>query len=79
MTYEERTVPVVTRRKCVLCGLSAELTTVEGEEFISIRHTCGWGSIFGDGNFLRIDICQYCFKKLLLAAKIPLDKIVVGD
>jgi hypothetical protein len=35
----------------------------EIQEFISIDKECGYGSIFGDENVLKIDLCQYCVKK----------------
>lgn len=37
----------------------------EQQEFVSIRHQCGYGSVFEDGDTIEIDICQNCFKKLL--------------
>jgi len=38
---------------------------VEFQEFICISFTGGYGSIFGDGDTLEIDICQHCFKEKL--------------
>lgn len=32
------------------------------EEVIQINHSCGYSSVFGDLNTLKLDICQYCFK-----------------
>jgi hypothetical protein len=37
---------------------------MEIQEFISINHTCGYGSIFSDETEIAIDICQHCFKKI---------------
>lgn len=37
---------------------------MEVQEFQHIHIEGGFGSVFGDGNKLRADICQYCFKKI---------------
>ncbi len=37
----------------------------EFEEFLSIGKENGYGSIFGDGTVLHLDLCQYCVKKIL--------------
>jgi hypothetical protein len=37
----------------------------EIEEFINISKYTGYGSIFGDGSIVELDICQHCAKKLL--------------
>jgi len=37
----------------------------EIQEFQYIRIRGGYGSIFGDGAQLKIDICQHCLQKLL--------------
>lgn len=39
--------------------------TSEIEEFISIDNVNGYGSIFGDESRMKLDLCQYCVKKLL--------------
>lgn len=39
--------------------------TYEIQEFYHITHQCGYGSVFGDGNILKVDICQYCLKKII--------------
>lgn len=39
---------------------------LEMQEFLSWEDTCGYGNIvFGDLNLVKIDLCQYCVKKLL--------------
>jgi hypothetical protein len=35
-------------------------------ECLSIKHTCGYGSIVGDGVTLQADLCQQCVKEVLL-------------
>jgi hypothetical protein len=54
--------------KCDRCGHCTENTPTSFEfgEYISIDHTCGYGSIIGDGTRLQIDLCQQCIKELLL-------------
>jgi len=38
----------------------------EIQEFVSVYRTGGYGSIFGDGDELQVDICQHCFKKIIM-------------
>jgi len=33
---------------------------INWQEFIHISEFGGYGSIFGDGNLIRLDICQQC-------------------
>lgn len=35
----------------------------EAQEFISIDTECGYGSIFGDMNKIKLDVCQHCLKE----------------
>lgn len=44
------------------CGLEAQQGEVEFHEFTCIDMQAGYGSIFGDGNRVRIDLCQHCLK-----------------
>ncbi len=37
----------------------------EIQEFFSINTVGGYGSVFGDEERFRIDICQHCFKDIL--------------
>lgn len=47
---------------CDGCGLEAkEDSDYEFQEFITINHHCGYGSINGDGNQIETDLCQQCF------------------
>lgn len=52
---------------CDRCGRSAENepNNFEYEEYLSIVHACGYGSIIGDGTTLQLDLCQHCVKELL--------------
>jgi len=38
---------------------------METQEFHVIRLTGGYGSVFGDGSFVKGDICQHCLKEKL--------------
>ncbi|GAA5133031.1 hypothetical protein [Thalassotalea piscium] len=61
-TFKTITTQELTTLVCDGCGLRA---TTEGDyefqEFISIEHHCGYGSIHGDGKRIEIDLCQQCF------------------
>jgi len=47
----------------------------EVQEFLHFSQRCGYGSIFGDGNLVSIQLCQHCTKKVLG----PYLKIVKGS
>ena len=38
---------------------------MEIQEFLCYENDAGYGSIMGDGNKLRAEICQHCVKELL--------------
>ena len=38
---------------------------VEAQERLSWENRGGYGSIFGDGEEMSLDLCQHCIKKLL--------------
>ncbi len=37
----------------------------EMQEFLHFRNTGGYGSIFGDGAEIELDLCQHCVKEVL--------------
>ncbi|MCQ8230569.1 hypothetical protein [Pectobacterium carotovorum] len=37
----------------------------EFQEFLSVGRIADFGSIFGDGESLRLDLCQHCVKDVL--------------
>lgn len=56
---------------CDICGKKYNLESNESEdvfevqEFIHIKFTGGFGSVFGDGDTVRLDMCQHCFQDKL--------------
>lgn len=40
-------------------------TDFELQERIAIHFRAGYGSVFGDGNLVEVDICQNCLKDVL--------------
>lgn len=52
---------------CDVCGksFSMEDDVFEVQEFVHIRLHGGYGSVFGDGDLVELDMCQHCLKKHL--------------
>ncbi len=50
---------------CNICGKDLLANFIEEQECFNITHTGGFGSVFGDGRTIAIDICQQCFKDKL--------------
>lgn len=61
-TFEEveTTYTQMVEKRCDRCGKDLLTDTYEDQESISITHHCGYGSIWGDGNRVEIDLCQNC-------------------
>ena len=38
---------------------------MEMQEFLHYENDAGYGSVMGDGNRLRMDLCQHCVKEVL--------------
>jgi len=62
-----RTEIIVTKIVCDKCKkiFSKEDDWIDWQEFFSLGNLGGYGSIFGDGVDVHIDLCQHCFKELL--------------
>jgi hypothetical protein len=45
---------------CDLCGKSYGCDVFEIQEFLCIDTMGGYGSVFGDEEPIKLDICQYC-------------------
>lgn len=52
---------------CDKCGREAEVDALDCEfhEFTSLEYKAGYGSVFGDGNKVAVDLCQRCTQELL--------------
>ena len=50
---------------CDRCRQTWQADTVDAAEFTSIDFTAGYGSIFGDGSQVKLDLCQRCLKTAL--------------
>lgn len=57
--------PYTKQLRCDRCGLLSEVDDVEFPEFVTVDMQAGYGSIFGDGNDVQIDLCQHCVKTVL--------------
>ena len=56
---------VVNQIVCDRCGKEASRSETEFHEMTSIVFKAGYGSIFGDGNHVEIDLCQHCLNVLI--------------
>lgn len=66
--YEDRQYTVVnTVCVCDRCGLEMHRqgSDFEWQERVSIAFRAGYGSVFGDGNLVELDLCQHCLRDLL--------------
>lgn len=50
---------------CDRCGLFADCDDHEGSEFLSHGTVGGFDSVFSDGDWISIDLCQKCIKEVL--------------
>ncbi|WP_204311477.1 hypothetical protein, partial [Stenotrophomonas maltophilia] len=59
--YRTRTISEVVASTCNRCQrhLSAD-EPGEWQERLSFDHSCGFDSVFGDGNTISLDLCQHC-------------------
>lgn len=60
-----RPMSYIKQLRCDRCGLLSEVGDAEFAEFISVDTKAGYGSTFGDGNDVQIDLCQHCVKIVL--------------
>ena len=69
ITKGKKEIDVETKIKCDICGKEYSLLDkdmdYEAQEFVRIRITAGYGSIFIDGDKYELDMCQYCLKEKL--------------
>jgi len=53
---------------CNRCGFTVTRSdddVLEWQEFMMWRNLGSYGSVFGDGNLIELDLCQRCVKELL--------------
>ena len=60
-----RAEPFTSQIRCDRCGLLADCGEIEFHEMTCIDAKAGYGSIFGDGNDVQVDLCQLCLKLTL--------------
>ena len=61
---EIREVPQVISITCDVCKKDYD-NTFDTQEFLTYTNSCGYGSVFGDGTLIELDMCQHCQKDLL--------------
>lgn len=54
--------PFTSQIRCDRCGLLAANGEVEFYEMTCIDFKAGYGSIFGDGSNVQVDLCQHCLR-----------------
>ena len=60
-----KVVSVVHQIRCDRCGKETQCGEVGSKQMTSIGLDAGYGSIFGDGNRVEIDLCQTCVQDTL--------------
>ncbi len=61
VTVEEKQLVSIT---CDCCKKEYD-DVMEIQEFLHYTNDAGYGSVMGDGNRLRLDLCQHCTQRLL--------------
>ena len=64
---QTRTITVTeTYVTCDRCGLEMHPDTpdLEHQERLAVRFRAGYGSVFGDGSLVELDLCQHCVKEV---------------
>lgn len=64
-TYRQIACTEVDEVTCDRCGRTDEARSLEGQEFLEHYTSCGYASVFGDMNHVRLDLCQHCVKEVL--------------
>jgi len=71
----------VTELRCDRCSRAALNGESEFDEFTSIDFTAGYGSVFGDGDTVAVDLCQHCLQETLgawlrVSAPLPSGRLI---
>jgi hypothetical protein len=65
LEYRDRVVQEVAACTCDRCQRHMTPDDYDWHEKLSIAYRGGFGSIFGDGRDISIDLCQQCVKETL--------------
>ena len=70
LIYEPKAT-TIEKLKFVICDICKkkydnDKDFLETQEFFHIQETGGYGSVFGDGKEINVDICQHCMNKILI-------------
>ncbi len=63
--FSIKEITIISVKSCDRCHYHTEKDNPEFHEFLSIDRLAGFDSVFGDGNRLKLDLCQHCVKELL--------------
>lgn len=63
-TSNKKIISNIEKIECDKCHIIYK-DSMEIQEFLIIDFIGGYKSIFGDGNHIKADICQYCLQKML--------------
>ncbi|MGA4079925.1 hypothetical protein ACI2VA_08605 [Ralstonia nicotianae] len=63
--YRHHTVQKLAACTCDRCGRRLVPDDGEWQERLSFDHSCGFDSVFGDGNTVGLDLCQHCVREVL--------------
>jgi hypothetical protein len=56
---------VVSEIVCDRCQKSVESLAPSFDLYTTIRHICGYGSVWKDGQIIELDLCEKCLKVLI--------------
>jgi len=67
LEYRKTITQAVSACTCDRCGrrMSPDSADLEWQERLSVAYRGGFGSIFGDGCEISIDLCQHCVRDTL--------------
>lgn len=70
INYKTRKVSqdIIVSKTCDICKKTVrdcKEEWIEYGNFVRFSDRCGYGSIFGDGSLIEIDICQHCLNEKL--------------
>ena len=64
-TIKPRTIEAVSSITCDRCGRSSKEDATGDAEYTSVDFVGGYGSVFGDGAKVEVDLCQHCLQATL--------------